>query len=277
MDLQLEKVNHEDLDVRKHIFDFLAPHEAYCLFITGNLKRCFPDSHHYIARRGKDWVGIAAYYGHPNSIVLFCFNPETGRALTRHVAERHPSLECLCAIAPLAEPAYDELHRMGYLLTEDPKCVFMQLDDQPPPQPFEEFVRPIVPEDYENVAQLLRYLRPKPPNSPITEEELRMVTMNPSCRVLKIDGEVISTASTNGLGISAFQIIGVATDPKHRNKGYARAVCASLIRVMWDEGARQCVLFTGVDNAAAQACYGKLGFRANGEYWVARLKGKLHE
>jgi ribosomal protein S18 acetylase RimI-like enzyme len=272
MDVQVEKVDHEDIDMRKRIFDFLAPHETYCLFITGNLKNCFPDSHIYIASRGKDWVGVAGFYGLPNSIVLFSFNPEAARALTLHVAELHPGLACLCAISPLAEPACDELRRMKYELTEDPRCVFMQLDEQPPPQPFQELVRPMAPADHESVARLHRYLQEKPQDSPITEDELRMVRMNPSCRVLAMNGEVVSTATTNGLGISAFQIIGVATSLEHRNKGYARAVCASLIRVMWDEGARQSILFTGVDNLAAQACYKKLGFRTNGEYWVARLK-----
>jgi len=128
-----------------------------------------------------------------------------------------------------------------------------------------------MPADHKAVALLLRSLNNQPPDLPVTEEELRKVSMNPSCHVLAVGGEVVATAQTNGLGISAFQILGVATHAEHRNRGYARAVCASLIRVMWNAGARQSVLFTGFDNAAALACYEKLGFQAKGEYWVARL------
>ena len=271
IDLRLEKVNHEEASMRKRIFDFLAPHEAYCLFITGNLKQSFPDSHIYIARDGENWAGVAGYYGIPRSIVLFSFQQEVARALTRHVAERHPDITGLCAAAHLAEPGYEELRRAGYELTDDPRCVFMQLDMQPPLQPFEEFVRMITAADFKTVRLLHQYLQNLPQEPPVTDEELLLVGLNPT-RVLAVDGEIVATASTNGMGISAFQILGVVTKPEHRNKGYARAVCGALIHSMWAEGSRQCILFTQIDNIAAQACYKKLGFRIVGEYWVARFK-----
>ena len=148
----------------------------------------------------------------------------------------------------------------------------MQLDQLPPRQPFEESARLFLPKDHQSVARLFRHLHHQPQDPPITEEELRMVAMNPNCYVLEVDGEVVSTASTNGVGISAFQIIGVSTHPDHRNKGYARAVCAALTRAMWDAGARRCVLFTEIENVVAQACYRKLGFSTTDEYWLARLE-----
>jgi predicted GNAT family acetyltransferase len=40
---------------------------------------------------------------------------------------------------------------------------------------------------------------------------------------------------------------------------------------IWAVGARHCILFTDIENIAAQACYKKLGSRADGEYWVARF------
>jgi predicted GNAT family acetyltransferase len=271
MGLQVEKIDHDDVSVRKRLFDFLAPHEAYCLFITGNLKRSFPDSHIYIAKQGEDWVGVAGYYGIFCSVVPFAFEPETARALAKHIAEHHPAIKYLNGVSTVAAPACEELHRMGYKLAGDPRCIFMQMYERPPRQPFEELARPMATADHKDVVRLHRYLRGKPQDSPITAEELRIAAINPSCYVLSIDGEIVSTASTNGMGISAFQIIGVATHTEHRNKGYARTVCASLIRAMWAAGARQCVLFTEIENVAAQACYRKLGFQPNGEYWVARL------
>ncbi len=271
MHLLVERIDHEDESIRNRLFDFLAPHEPYCLFITGNLKKNQPDSHLYIVRSGTEWLGVAGYYSFFRSLTSFSLEPEAVRALTRHVVEVHPDILHLTAIAHVAEPACDELRRMGYQIVGDPRCVFMRLETLPAFQPHEDLARLIVPSDYADVVLLHRYLRLEPSDAPATEEELRAVGMNSLCQVLELKGSIVSTALTNGMGISAFQILGVATKLEHRNKGYARAVCASLIREMWKAGARQSILFTQLDNFAAQACYKKLGFRIDGEYWVAKL------
>jgi RimJ/RimL family protein N-acetyltransferase len=205
-------------------------------------------------------------------VTPFALDPEAARALARHIVQNHPEILFLCAISTVAEPACNELRLMGYELAGDPRCVFMQLNTPPPQQPFEELARLIKPGDYEEVARLHRYLHNVPQDSPVTEEELRSVSMNPLCYVLVSDGKVVSTATTNGIGISAFQIIGVVTLPELRKKGYASAICASLIRRMWADGALRSILFTEIDNSAAQACYYRLGFRADGEYWMAKIR-----
>jgi predicted GNAT family acetyltransferase len=126
-------------------------------------------------------------------------------------------------------------------------------------------------DDRRTIAGLMRYLRGGTPHAPVTDEEARRIGLNPLRYVLVADGQVVSTAATNGVGISAFQILGVATHAEHRGKGYAAAVCAALIRAMRKEGARQTIIFTGRGNAPALRCYGKLGFRPTGEYWVAKV------
>ena len=95
--------------------------------------------------------------------------------------------------------------------------------------------------------------------------------MNPLRHVLEDCGKIVSTASTNGLGLAAFQILGVATLPEARRQGYASAVCAALMRTMHSQGAKSCVVFTGLGNLAAQRCYEQLGFRITGEYYVAEF------
>jgi len=84
-------------------------------------------------------------------------------------------------------------------------------------------------------------------------------------------GPGLPTATTNGLAIEAFQILGVATSPEHRGRGYAQAACAALIRRMQAKGAKRCVLFTGRDNLAAQRCYERLGFRTTATYHLAKF------
>jgi ribosomal protein S18 acetylase RimI-like enzyme len=272
MRLQVEKLDHEDAAVRERLLGFLAPHEAAALFITGNLRGGFPGSHLYAVARGGEWAGFAGYYAGPRSVAAFALDAEATRALASHVAERHPAIDYFNAVASVAEPGCEELRGLGYELANDPHQILMQLEAAPAPQPHEELARPIAPADHEAVARLLRYLEDRPQEPPVTGDELAKVRTNPTRHVLVADGRIASTACTNGIGISAFQILGVATDPQHRNRGYARAVCASLIRAMRAQGARQTVLFTGRGNAAAQRCYAGLGFRRTGEFWVARLR-----
>jgi RimJ/RimL family protein N-acetyltransferase len=286
MELSTEKVDHETEAVRERLFEFLAPHEVRCLFVTGNLKNNFPGSHIYVAARADEWVGAAGYYETPRSVVPFADDPATARALVRRVAEEHPEIECVNGMADTVRPACEELGGLGYDVKGDPRQVFMRLDmqsdmqsdmqpdDAPPPQPHEDLARLMAPGDHEAVARLMRCLRGTPPGPPVTDEELRKVRMNPCRHVVVAGGEVVSVASTNGMGVAAFQIIGVATAEPHRGNGYAGAACASLIRAMRAEGARAAVIFTRVANQPALRCYEKLGFRETGEYWVANMTCK---
>jgi len=271
--MRIEKVNHEDPAVKARIIEFLAPHERHCLFVLGNLRRDFPDSHIYVASRGTEWVGLTGYYGGPKSMAPFAEDAEAVRGMVHRVAERHPDVRWMTGIAYAAAPAYAELLRLGFQPDNDPHQVFMELDGAPPPQPHEDSTRPVRSEDAPELALLLRYVQNVvDQRAPVTEEELSRVRMNPLRHVLVADGRIVSTASTNGIGIKAFQILGVATAPDVRRRGYASAVCASLIRAMGRESAERCVLFTGRENRPAQRCYERLGFRTTGAYYVAKFK-----
>jgi uncharacterized protein len=96
--------------------------------------------------------------------------------------------------------------------------------------------------------------------------------LNKNRLVMEVDGQVVSTASTNGLGLKSFQILGVVTRADVRRRGYARAACAALMRRMQAQGAEHCVLFTNETNTAARRCYESLGFRVTGDFCVARLR-----
>jgi GNAT superfamily N-acetyltransferase len=269
--MRIEKLDHGEEKVRRRLLAFLRPHEAECLFLTGNLKNRFPGTHLYAAREAGEWLGVGGYYEEPRAVVLGAAEDAAARELASELAGRHPDLQSLCAPAGPAAAACRVLAGMGWHHAEDPRCLLMELDSPPPPQEFEGLVRPIRLGDHIPVVKLLRQIHNRPPGAPVTEHELRALMMNPLCLVLDAGSGPVATAQTNGMGIAAFQILGVATDPAHRNRGYARAVCASLIRAMWSRGARRAVLFTGRDNPAALGCYRRIGFRTVGEYWVARL------
>jgi ribosomal protein S18 acetylase RimI-like enzyme len=271
----LSKIEHTVASEKAKLMDFLSARETHNLFILGNLQRGFPGTHLYAASREGRWCGVAAYFEMPKSLCLFSEDPEVVRALVRHVASLHRPIRFVNAIDYVAEPACEEMGTLGYRLQRDPHQVFMET-----PVPNREAwlpregldkVRLVRDSDGPAVARLVRYISRPTDDSPLAEDEIARAILNPLRHVLEIEGRIASTASTNGLGLTAFQILGVATLPEYRRRGYASVVCAALMRTMRGQGARSCVLFTGVDNVSAQRCYEKLGFRATGGYYVAEF------
>jgi ribosomal protein S18 acetylase RimI-like enzyme len=274
---QIDKLDHEQPEVQQRIFDYLAPHEPHALFLLGNLAAKFPGSHLYAARDAVGrWAGIVGYYEGPRSLVPFATDSSAAAALARHAVGRHPDIVWLNGPGFAARPALAEVQALGYALLNDPAQVFMErpLPDDPaelPRGPHEDHVRPMCEADAAAVARLLRELQGGDDGSPLTADE-RARALRFGRWVLEAEGQIAATATTNGLGLRAFQILGVATHPGRRRCGYARSVCAALTRQMHAAGARHAVLFTGIRNVAARACYEGLGFAVTGDFLVAKLQ-----
>ncbi len=270
--MQIEKLNFGDPDTRVRIEEYLEPHESHALFLLGNMKMEFPGSHLYAASEGGQWLGIAGYYDSYTSVALFAENAKASRALVRHASVAHPEIRFLSGAESCAGPACDELLSLGYRLNSDPQLAFMALEGQPPYQKGEELCRPFREEDIDGIAWLLRYRHGRPLGAQATPAELENIRRTYLCHVLVREGKVISVASTNGMGIRTFQILGVATDETFRGQGFAAAVCASIIREMGRRGAARCVLFTEKDNIPAQRCYFRMGFQLAGTFYLALLQ-----
>jgi len=273
--MTLEKIDHLNAAVKERLVDFLSPRETHNLFILGNLRRDFPGTHLYAASREGRWCGVAGYYEAPKSLCLFSEDREVVRALVRHVASIHSPIRFVNAIDYVAQPACEVMAALGYRLARDPHQVFMETRIPNgagwAPREGLDKVRLVRESDGPAVARLVRYISRPTDESPLTEDEIAKAVLNPLRHVLEIQGQIVSTASTNGLGLTAFQILGVATLPEFRRRGYASAVCAALMHTMHGQGAQGCVLFTGIDNLSAQRCYERLGFRATGAYYVAEF------
>lgn len=270
MALTIEKIDHTDPAVKERLRTYLAPYESHALFLLGNLRGDLPATL-YAASEGGQWAGICGYYDSFKSIIPFSLDRQAVRELVAHVAAAHGEILWCNGIDYIAEPALEVLSGLGYELDNDPHQVFLELDGLPPPQPGEELCRLIRAEDAERTVRVLRALKGGNIGDPVTSKEKRQLLTNPDRWVLVQDGQVASTAAS-GLGIAACQIIGVATHPNYRQRGYARAVCACLIRAMTQRGAQRTVLFTDTGNAAAKRCYGSLGFQITGKYYVAKFK-----
>jgi GNAT superfamily N-acetyltransferase len=270
---EIRKLNHANPVIRREIFAFLAEHEPHALFILGNLTMNFQQSHLYAAVNNGRWLGIAGYYAIVKSFIPFSMHADITRALTRHVADVHPQIEYVNGIAYTTGPAYEELLQMGYQPDNDPLQVFMEMTGLPPLQQPETSARLMQEADRDEIARLHRCLRGTwDETRPLTAEELERASLNSLCTTVTADGRIVATASTNGLGIRCYQILGVATHPAYRRCGYARAAVAALMRIMATRGGCHAVLFTNHDNTAALQCYRGLGFEMTGKYYVARLK-----
>jgi ribosomal protein S18 acetylase RimI-like enzyme len=268
--MQIEKLQYEDRCIRARLIDYLAPHESHTLFLLGNLLSNFGGAQLYAAVEDGQWFGIAGCYSLYKAVSLFTELPEASRALISHAATIHP-IHYLSGAEASAEPACRELLSRGYRLRHDPLLTFMELEGQPSYQKGEELCRPYREEDAERVAWLARYLRDQPLDAPITQDDLERTRLTYLRHVLIFNDQIVSIASTNGMGVSTFQILGVATDESFRGRGFAAAVCASLIREMARRGATRCVLFTDRDNLAAQRCYLRMGFHMAGHFYLAKL------
>jgi RimJ/RimL family protein N-acetyltransferase len=84
--------------------------------------------------------------------------------------------------------------------------------------------------------------------------------------VLERDGALVSYAGYNAALPHCVQIGGVWTPREHRGRGYARAAVAGALLAARARGVARSILFTGVDNRAAQAAYRALGYERVGDY-----------
>jgi GNAT superfamily N-acetyltransferase len=272
----ITKLDITDTTIRQRVVDFLTLDESHALFLLGNLRNNVPNSFLYVAHEGERWLGLIGYYENYRAAIPFTKDPTVAANLAHHVAQRHRLIDWVNGIDYSAKPACDALIKLGYTLANDPRQVFMVSTQEPELQPHEERVRRIEPRDYLQTARLLRLLnhpvkvKGKGPVE-VSTEELKRIRLNPIRFVLEEENTLACTACTNGLGLSAYQILGVATDPAFRRKGYASAVCAKLMRHMKSLGAKKSVLFTQHTNTAAIHCYEKLGFHKEGEFVVAKL------
>lgn len=90
--------------------------------------------------------------------------------------------------------------------------------------------------------------------------------------ILEDEGEPVATSSFNTAIREAVQIGGVWTPPTLRRRGYGRAVVASSLLDARAEGVATSILFTGVENIAAQKAYEALGYRRIGDYRLVLLQ-----
>jgi predicted GNAT family acetyltransferase len=93
--------------------------------------------------------------------------------------------------------------------------------------------------------------------------------------LLEAEGRSVACSSFNTAFREAVQVGGVYTPPELRDRGYGRAVVAASLLDARAEGVGTGILFTGVNNLAAQKAYAALGFRHIGDYRLVLLRSPV--
>ncbi|MCD4690146.1 GNAT family N-acetyltransferase [bacterium] len=93
--------------------------------------------------------------------------------------------------------------------------------------------------------------------------------------VLEHYGEPVSCTAFNAVTAEAVQVGGVWTPPGLRSRGYARAAVAHSLVDARAEGVARGILFTGMENTAAQRAYEAVGFEHVSDYCILLLKGRV--
>jgi len=271
------KIIEQDLDneeVRRDLIAYLQPYETQALFLLGNIQSRFKPAYLYAAEQKGSKVGVCGYYPTFKSCTLFSESEVVSRLFAKEILKRHPEVHSLLGMASMAKPAYKEFLAQGRKHLDKPEQLFFELamSDFIPFSPSDGIIRPISENDVDSVVMLHRVLHSLSLEDPVTEEERIRVRACDVTFCLEIDEKVVSVAVSNGLAVRAFQILGVATDPAYRRRGYARAVCSHMIRYMQKRGAEKAIIFTEKDNIAAHQCYLSLGFQVVDRYYLASFE-----
>lgn len=273
--MEVVQVDIEQKSTRMELIEYLTPHESHALFLLGNLFNPTCASVMYIAKKHGRIVGVCGYYPTFQSCSIFSEDTEATRIFAQVMLKEYPSLKAVLGMADIVKPVYDACVVAGKRSMCDPENLFLELktDSFVPRIATDGTVRSIRKNDVEQVARLQRLIHGVPLEDPLTDEEKARVFVDPMTVCYEIDGKIVAVASTNGLAITCFQILGVATHPAYRRRGYAKAVCSYLICAMKQLGGSTAIIFTGKDNEAALQCYYSLGFRATDRYYAPWFEG----
>ena len=90
---------------------------------------------------------------------------------------------------------------------------------------------------------------------------------------VRLDGALVAVAGVHvvapEVGVAALG--NITTDPAHRGRGLARRATAAVCRALLERGVETIGLNVAADNAAAIACYARLGFRREAAFDEAQL------
>jgi predicted GNAT family acetyltransferase len=268
---------------------FLLPRIETSMFLLGNMRAVgLEDGGEHLqgtyvaAFDGDQIVGAVAHYWNENLILQA---PVQANALC-HTAVEASGRKLMGLIGPAAQvQAVKEdldLSEDEILMDEIENLYSLRLADLIVPDGLDSgrlTVRRIQPGDVEQVTEWLVAFSLEAlheVDSPALWELVRTGVQRKQVQgltwILHDRDEPVSTSGFNTRTAEVVQIGGVYTPPELRRRGYGRAVVAASLLDARAEGVNSSILFTGVENVAAQRSYEALGYQHIGDYRLLRLR-----
>lgn len=129
-------------------------------------------------------------------------------------------------------------------------------------------LRRLTPDDAETVVDLMAGVEEFHDRYADRDYSVHMLRRNLTCGTLGFgafkDGALVAVAQATAGNSQSAMLVGVATHPDARGKGYASAVVSAVCRASFDEGKQFLCLF--YSNPQAGRIYNRIGFIPIGEY-----------
>ncbi|WP_052124241.1 GNAT family N-acetyltransferase [Ureibacillus manganicus] len=127
-----------------------------------------------------------------------------------------------------------------------------------------EYIQLMANEDIVELVELLKSI-PEFQSSNITVESKERALKDGTGKTyfVRVDGKIVSTASTTAENKHSAMVVGVATREDYKRKGYASDIMIKLCKELLAEGKELCLFY---DNPEAGKIYKRLGFEDIG-FW----------
>lgn len=136
------------------------------------------------------------------------------------------------------------------------------------PMPRDVEIRMLTPDDAETIVNLMFQVKEFSSTYTNRDEAIRKQKISlcrgSTCCGAFADGMLVASAQTAAENSISAMVVGVATHPDRRGRGYASAVVSQLCRDAFDKGKRFLCLF--YDNPVAGRIYNRVGFEPIGKY-----------
>jgi len=251
---------------------FAYERERESLFVIGsfeNYDNTLKDNFFWGYFDGEEMVGMATLFSRWGSLVVNAQEQNVIKALTDEAAKCEREIKHVPYFKQYADVIIERLKFNGV----KPKSVSEQTILELIEKDFVDFSSGeegfLQEGDLDEYIRMHREIDGEEVDAPIEDFERKRVRLDQTF-VLKVDGQIVSTANPHGVSKNYFQIGGVATREQYRGRGYAKQVVSKLCRHYFDEGVKNGLLFTDNENVAALKVYASLGFKPDGEFVIAK-------
>jgi len=250
---------------RARILDYVGHEPEFNIFFIGDIENFGVDSEDvgiYARETNGQWDSLVLIF--QKNCVVYSQNPAYDAGAVAGFLKTQ-DIGMISGKADIVARLIDYFPDRRYRTTTMTRCTCL-LTDYGTPEGFE--IRRLTPDDAAAVVDLM--MRVDEFNDTYKDRafSIEKLRRNLACGTLACgafkDGALVSVAQATAGNSQSAMLVGVATLPGERGKGYASAVVSAVCRASFDEGKKYLCLF--YSNPQAGRIYNRIGFLPIGEY-----------